>query len=208
MIHVICKMLSIGQAGSMEKPASRPFARFTFYIVHSTLLTLILLSCESRRAVKPQPHAAGFKIIQSVDRSRVYKTGTPTSDKLHFRPLDIDIWYPAVRAMNDTVLRFQDLLRLLEQRANYYTASNAADGLTNQLAGSFVRSFQCGDSATLLHLKTSSIRNAAAIKNKLPVVIYMCAYNGMSFENYRLFENLASKGMIVVAISSIGRYPG
>jgi len=36
----------------------------------------------------------------------------------------------------------------------------------------------------------------------------MTAFNGMSYENFALFEALAKKGFIVVSISSIGRFPG
>jgi hypothetical protein len=36
----------------------------------------------------------------------------------------------------------------------------------------------------------------------------MTAFNGMSYENFALFEALANKGFVVVSISSIGRFPG
>jgi hypothetical protein len=36
----------------------------------------------------------------------------------------------------------------------------------------------------------------------------MTAFNGMSYENFTLFESLAKKGFIVVSVSSIGRFPG
>jgi hypothetical protein len=39
-------------------------------------------------------------------------------------------------------------------------------------------------------------------------VVYLASYNGMGYENTHLFEDLASKGFIVVSINSIGRYPG
>jgi uncharacterized protein YifE (UPF0438 family) len=36
----------------------------------------------------------------------------------------------------------------------------------------------------------------------------MTAFNGMSYENFALFEALAKQGFVVVSISSIGRFPG
>jgi len=36
----------------------------------------------------------------------------------------------------------------------------------------------------------------------------MSGYNGMGFENYKIFEKMAQTGYIVVAIWSVGRYPG
>jgi len=176
-------------------------------ILIGALFIFLFAGC-SHRPQLPQKHEVGFKIIQSVDRSRIYKPGSATSDNLHFRLLDIDIWYPATRSGMDTVLRIRDLLGLLEQRANYYTASTAGNGLSQQLANYFTEGFHCADTSTLLNYRTASIRNAGEVQQKFPLVIYLCAYNGMSYENYRLFETLASEGMIVVSISSIGRYPG
>jgi pimeloyl-ACP methyl ester carboxylesterase len=40
------------------------------------------------------------------------------------------------------------------------------------------------------------------------LIIYLSAFNGMSYENFSLFETLASKGFVVISISSIGRFPG
>jgi len=97
---------------------------------------------------------------------------------------------------------------LLEKRANYYTASNAGNGLAAQLARLFSEGFHCSDSSTLLHFRTNSFKNAEAANGKYPIVIYMTAFNGMSYENFSLFEALAKKGFVVISISSIGRFPG
>jgi hypothetical protein len=40
------------------------------------------------------------------------------------------------------------------------------------------------------------------------LIIYLCSFNGMSFENVHLLENLASHGYIAASITSVGRYPG
>jgi len=106
------------------------------------------------------------------------------------------------------VLLVHDLLGLLEQRANYYTASNAGNGIAAQLAQFFCDGFKCSDSTKLLRFKTSSLKNAAAANGKFPLIIYMTAFNGMSYENFSLFEALAREGFIVLSVSSIGRFPG
>lgn len=151
---------------------------------------------------------AGFKIIRAVDSSRNYKTGSDATDYLHYRPLDLDIWYPAQASSTASALTFQDFLGLLEQRANYYTASSASTGLTGQVAKSFAEGFGCSDSARILQFRTASFKNAEPAKGNFPLVVYLASYNGMAYENTRLFEALAQKGYIVVSISSIGRYPG
>jgi len=59
-----------------------------------------------------------------------------------------------------------------------------------------------------LNYKTKTFRNVQAIDPEFPLVIYMCAFNGMSYENFKLFEDLATRGFIVMSVNSIGRYPG
>src|SRR5689334_11601762 len=172
------------------------------------MMLLFLVSCSETRNKKLESYQPGFKSLHTIDTSRIYKPNTDSTDPLHFRPLDIDIWYPSTSSATDTSLVVHDLLRLLEQRANYYTASNAGNGLAAQIAQLFCDGFKCSDSTTLLRFKTNSFKNTDAANGKFPVVIYMTAFNGMSYENFSLFEALAKKGMVVVSISSIGRFPG
>ena len=169
---------------------------------------LFLLSCANKTKEITGNYRAGFKTIRTVDTSRIYKPGTDTSDYLHFRPLDLDIWYPAQASPTDTVVLFKDFLGLLEERAIYYTASTAAAGLTKQIAQSFCEGLKCSDPDKLLNYKTSSYKNAKSISQKFPLVIYLSSYNGMCYENVALFEKLVHKGYVVLSINSIGRYPG
>src|SRR6266498_3491447 len=166
------------------------------------------MSCLGTTSKKSELYKAGFKTTHTVDKSRIYKPNTDTTDYLYYRPIDLDIWYPADSSGTDTTIVVHDLLGLLEERANYYSASNVGNGITGQLAKFFCESFKCSDSARLLGFKTNSYKNATAADGKFPLVIYMTAFNGMSYENFALFESLAKKGFIVVSVSSIGRFPG
>ncbi len=176
--------------------------------IAAVVLLLFLASCAETVSKKSESYSAGFKTIHTVDKSRIYKQNTDTADYLHYRPIDIDMWYPADSSAADTVLLVRDLLGLLEHRANYYTASAVGDGITAQLAQLFSEGFKCSDSATLLRFKTTSVKNADAVKGKFPLIVYLTAYNGMCYENFTLFEALAKKGFAVLSISSIGRFPG
>ncbi len=173
-----------------------------------SIIVLFLLSCTETNNKKSEFYEASFKTIHVIDKSRIYKPNTNAKDYLHFRPLDIDVWYPASPCTTDTILLVRDLLRLLEKRANYYTSSNAGNGMSQQIAQLFCNGFKCSDSTKLLDFKTNTFKNSVAIKGKFPLIIYLTAFNGMSYENYTLFEELAKKGFVVVSISSIGRYPG
>ena len=169
---------------------------------------LLLVSCAHQPKEETHIYRAGFKTIRTVDSSRIYKPGTDTSDYLHYRPLDIDIWYPAQSEQADSAAVYKEFLGLLEQRANYYTASTAATGITRQVAQSFCEGLKCSDPDKVLNFKTASYKNAKAVNQKFPLVIYLASYNGMCYENVAFFEMLASKGYVVLSVNSIGRYPG
>ena len=141
---------------------------------------LFLISC-SQIPKKAELYEAGFKTIQTVDKSRIYKPNTDTTDYLHYKPLNIDIWYPAASSASDSVLLFRDILGLFEKRANYYTASNAGDGLTNQVAKLFCDGFKCSDTNRLLNYTTKSFKNATAVTAKFPLIIYLSAYNSCRY---------------------------
>ncbi len=152
------------------------------------IVLLFLVSCSGTKNKKIEFYNAGFKTIHIVDKSRIYKPNTDTTDYLHYRPIDIDMWYPAGTSAADTVLLVQDLFELLEHRANYYTASSAGNGMAGQLAQFFCEGFKCSDSTKLLRFQTKSLKNAVAVNGKFPLIVYMTAFNGMSYENFALFE--------------------
>ena len=43
----------------------------------------------------PARYLAGYQNIITTDSTRIYKPGTSQSEKLHYRPIEIDVWYPA-----------------------------------------------------------------------------------------------------------------
>jgi len=174
----------------------------------SPLFLLVFFSCSNEKNGDVNNFVAGFKTIQTKDTSRVYKPNTDTSDYLHYRPIDIDIWYPAADSSKEAALQFRNILGLLETRANYYTASNIGNGFTQQIAHYFSESLKCSDSSKVLNFKTKTYKNAPPAKGIYPLVIYLSAFNGMSYENFTLFEQLAQKGFVVASVSSIGRFPG
>lgn len=168
---------------------------------------LLFLGCTMQNPDAPM-YAAGFKTLRFTDRSRIYKPKTDTTDYLHYRPVDADIWYPADTSTTDTALNFKYFLDLFGERANYYTASKAGDSIPAQFAKGFCEGFKCSTPQQLFAYKTSSRKNTKPAAGKFPLVVYLASYNGMGYENYKLFEDLAKRGYVVVAIGSIGRYPG
>jgi hypothetical protein len=167
---------------------------------------ILLASC----TVFGQEHSfkVGFKILEAYDSNRLYKPGSEISDSLHFRPVEIDLWYPAEVASSDSPASFAYFLDLLETRSNFYDDTSTYGGLGEELVQYLTGGLNCSDSNRLKSIKTESYLNAKPIQKKFPLVLYLTGFNGMSYENYLLFEALVRKGFIVGSVSSIGRYPG
>ncbi|HEY9116193.1 MAG TPA: hypothetical protein VIN11_00120, partial [Roseivirga sp.] len=170
------------------------------------LLFITILGCSVDTSEIAETFQAGYKTIRFEDETRVYKPDSDTSDYLNYRPIDLDVWYPAEPSSEDTTASFSDLMGLLEKRANYYTDSEVGNGITQAIAESFTQAFQCSAPQQLLNFKTKSYKGASPVKGKFPLIIYMASYNGMCYENFSLFEKLTSEGYVVASINSIGRY--
>ncbi|MGB5461223.1 MAG: alpha/beta fold hydrolase [Eudoraea sp.] len=154
------------------------------------------------------PYQAGFTTLHLVDSSRIYKPDTPVTDSLHYRPLDLDIWYPSTEKTEKS-LTFGDLFRLQEERANLYQGVDYT-GITEELAVFLTAGFglEIDDGKRLLTVESDSYQNTRPAVGNFPVIIYMAGYNGMGWENYRILEKLAENGFVVISIWSVGRYPG
>lgn len=151
---------------------------------------------------------AGYKTIHTVDRTRLYKPGADSSYALYFRPIDIDIWYPAKKPDPDSNIVFKDFLGLFVNRPNYYRDTITRPGAINEMAKAFCDMNKCSDTTKLLYFKTGSFKNAKPAKGRFPLVIYFASYGSNCFENYILFEELSKQGFVVISINSIGNFPG
>lgn len=155
-----------------------------------------------------QTYHAGFKSFQLKDSTRIYKPNTELTDKLHYKPVDLDIWYPS-NEKKGKALKFGDLFNLFEQRAVKYQDNVDYSGITNELAQFYVAELGVGtDGLKLLNIQTNSFSDLEPSATKHPIIIYMAGFNGMGFENYKILEKLAQNGFLVVSIWSFGRYPG
>ena len=156
----------------------------------------------------PQEYDIGFTSFVLTDSSRIYKPDTSQSDQLHYRPVELDIWYPA-KAGNNKPMLFGELFGLFEERAVRYDDTQDFTGIVKELALYYVAEMSLGnDPNMLLNIRTKSHRDATVVADKFPLVIYLAGFNGMGFENYKMLENLARNGYIVISIWSVGRYPG
>ena len=161
-----------------------------------------------------QDFQVGFKTLKLKDSSRIYKPSTSSDHPLHYRPVEIDIWYPS-RDRGVAPMTFGDLFQLFEERAVLYQEEEDYSGITEELAQFYVAELGVGGNGQkLLGIKTNTYSNLTPFISKdsssagRPVIIYMAGFNGMGFENYRILEELAQSGYVVIAMWSVGRYPG
>ncbi|KEO75205.1 carboxypeptidase-like regulatory domain-containing protein [Anditalea andensis] len=152
-------------------------------------------------------YSAGYKSINLVDSSRVYKEGTEKDDPLHYRHIELDIWYPSSDNPSNPI-KFGELFKLLEQRSSKYGEEDF-EGFTEEMMLLFLAEMDIDQSPQkLLDFPTNSYLGLEPILGKVPLVIYLAGLNGMGFENYKVLESLAQQGFLVVSIWSVGRYPG
>ncbi|HEY4111069.1 carboxypeptidase-like regulatory domain-containing protein [Puia sp.] len=149
----------------------------------------------------------GYRSIALTDSTRRYCPGAHPGDRLYYRPLELDCWYPAA-AVTTTPIRYGAFLQLLEQRANRFQKDTAYNGLAAETAQYLCAGLKIPDTAILTQLPTQSYDGAEPIRKPFPLILYLCSYNGMSYEDIPLFESLAAHGYIVACITSVGRYPG
>lgn len=136
---------------------------------------------------KPGPFAVGLKVVSQYDSSRPFPL---PHAKIHGRPLQTLIWYPALPSQEKS-LTVGDYARLADSETDFDSVHSSPAKWTEQLKAS---------SETTLWAK----RDAAVARGQYPVVIYAPSDSSISWENADLCEYLASNGYIVVASPSIG----
>jgi len=149
---------------------------------------------------------AGYRNIVLIDSGRRYKPNAHLGDHLYYRPIEIDCWYPATPGA--TPIHYGEFLQLFQQRANRFQQDTVYSSLAGEMAQYLCAGLSIADTASLTGLFTQSYWNADPIRRRFPFIVYMCSYNGMCYENIRLFEALAHRGYIIASITSVGRYPG
>jgi Chlorophyllase len=162
--------------------------------------------------LQPGKFSVGFKSLCVFDTSRKYDL---LKNKNLGRPVLINIWYPAKKSNDTTVLKVKDyfdfpsdentqvfFLKLKEFQLDYSKLYSTDQNIRK-------KDFD-GDSSLLentrnqifehyLSAKTLSHRNAVASDGKYPFIIYHHGIGGTMDENNLLLEYLASNGYIVIS---------
>ena len=143
------------------------------------------------------PHASGYTTRFVADRSRTWASQSTDNG----RPIRISVWYPA--AAGGAAMRIADYVRpgasgmfgaaeaALEHRDRAVVAEWAPD---DQLPA-------------LLGTPMQAVRDATPAPGRFPLVLYAAGINAYTLSNVVLAEFLATHGMIVVTVPSLGPSP-
>ncbi len=154
-------------------------------------------------------YKAGYRNILAIDSGRTYKPNTAADHPLHFRPVEIDFWYPAEDPGSVPPLSYGYFLELLQERSNRFQDDTVYKQMSSELVTYLSVNLKIKDTSKLSGFPTHSYFNPKPAPKRFPLMhCISCSYNGMSYENLALFEFLASRGYLVACISSVGRYPG
>lgn len=153
--------------------------------------------------LEPGSHDTGFQRIWTLDSTRIYPR-SPHLDSLNgniYRPIRIDIWYPAkCRHMDRMPLReyvfmeapssiYEDLVFLTERWDEY-----SYRGLTEKDSSAFNR---------LMSVKTAACKNAPPATGRFPLVLYSAGWYNRAPDNTILAEYLASHGFVVATVPQL-----
>lgn len=184
-----------------------------YWMRYLLLLTFLNYHPTAFSQSTPRPETSssfkvGYANLIEVDSGRTYKQNTSIGIKLHFRPIEIDFWYPAQTSNSTSPVPYGFFLNLLQQRSNRFQDDTVYRQMTSELVAYLCANLKISDTSKLIQMPTVSYLNAIPFQKRFPLILYFCSYNGMSYENIVLFEYLASHGYTVACITSVGRYPG
>ena len=145
---------------------------------------------------KPGSYAVGLKVVDQYDFSRTYRPRVDALGKStvgeRARPLQTLIWYPAEKSGEKpmTVGDYSDLLPTetsFDKPKLWGEWKSWIDGMKPTLKDSLW-----------------AVRDAKAVNERFPLIIYAPSFSAMSWENADLCEYLASHGYVVVASTDMG----
>lgn len=148
---------------------------------------------------------AGFTNTVLFDSTRYYLTHHNSGTINPYRPIYVNIWYPATKPQKATELKFSDYVYagLTPKPASLLTL-NEKDSLKQILSDNLSYfSVTETDVQRMLSMPMQGKHNATPIRKKFPMVIISGATNGSPFYFATLGEALATSGFVVVAISSL-----
>lgn len=150
----------------------------------------------------------GFKTLIDFDYSRTYNLNYPndtSSQKNDPRPIIINIWYPAKTNPKDKPMFYGDYIKIQSQDVTLKTFIKRIEDYNEKNSSQYMfysdslNKEQKEKFTTHLQQPISVFKNAAALTEKFPLVIYHAGLGGTLNDNSILCEYLASHGFVVIS---------
>ncbi len=149
-------------------------------------------------------HTVGFRTIFRYDNSRTWKSTRSYDGKfspdLKGRPIQINVWYPALPDPSATKMRFGDYVDQIAPldfaALNTIMRQRSRDDAASSVPGAEIPALRSAE--------MNAYRDAPPEKGAFPVVLYFGGLNAPINSNAILAEYLASQGYIVASISLPG----
>ncbi len=175
------------------------------------ILSLIsaLASAEATRPwphLRPGPYSVGYRTVELTDHGRTYSSRAPSdageTARRNFREVRVSLWYPAIAEAARRPMRYRDYV----EASGFETLH---EGVTLYGSAGWIAHSQFGDAdadrlASILEQPTLAYRDAPAIDDRFPAIVYAPSFSYEAFENSALFEHLASHGYVIAASRSSG----
>jgi len=160
--------------------------------------------------LEPGPYTIGFETLELVDHSRTFLhkydcEGMPRMIECG-RPMQISIWYPALRTASKAGVVFAEYIFPMPEDDDFFNllADLQNREIYSRLFGRLTNSYALIQD--LMNVSMAAIREAPPVDSVFPLVIYFPDLNGTLTENVVLFEYLASHGFVVAVSPSLGTY--
>lgn len=161
-------------------------------------------------SLKAGPHAVGFRVTESFDRTRLFKAPVAADGARArgetARPMQIAIWYPAQASPGAPApLRYRSYVHLRASEIEFSQPSQARlHAAEESQRASWGRREALGEDelSRILDTPTAAIADARPAEGRFPVIL-VAPHPPLS--NSVLFEYLASHGFVVATIGAKGR---
>ncbi|MCA0933293.1 hypothetical protein LCM02_12595 [Lutimonas saemankumensis] len=180
------------------------------YSVTIAIFMFFFLGMSQKSVLHPNlsygDHQPGFKVILTTDYSRSFsasKNLENNNKQKQFRPMQICVWYPALKDKSKGQMTFKDYFLLK-------TSETGEIVVTKKVVDQMITDFVNSDGIDRARLEAEfdaemkALKEGVSAPGEFPVIVYGPSWWSNAFENATMFEFLASHGYIVVSTPSMG----
>ncbi len=143
----------------------------------------------------------GYTVIHTYDYTRTIGVSDSSTNKKLYRPMQISIWYPAKKTSKHHITVRDYFCSAISK--NDFSKNTDADRTIYY--EQYIKQYRRQeDIKRLMGQETGAFYDAKFADGTFPLILYIPGGGEEAFENFALFELLASNGYIVASVPSMG----